>query len=187
MKTIETMLFNALSSSAHSRLDQAKLHFGIRLIISNVSKLIIVYTVAALLDCFVPMFVAHVVFFLLRQVSFGYHFDNEWTCILWSIIAFPVTSHILTTYVLPSVILYFIGLLSILLIMLKSPVGTEKHHIINERHRQYLRRKLFFRIIFIGIIFIFSSHFFQQFIVLGLAIQSSVLGIQLLKRKEDVR
>lgn len=186
MKAVETFIINSLIKEHHTELDQLKIKFGIRLILSELYKFIIVYGVALILDCVIPTLITHLSFILLRQVSFGYHLSGNLSCVLWSIVIFPVLSDILLTIQVKPQWTWFISLFSIIIVLLYAPLGTNKHRIINDQHRRYLRKKLYIRLLIIIICFMISPLIIKQFIALGLFIQCIALIIQLFIREDGL-
>lgn len=164
-----------------STLDQAKIRYGVRIILTELYKAIIVYSVALCLGCFLPTLIIHISFYILRQVSLGFHFLSNIHCIFWSIITFPVMAAFLVAMPLPSWFIWSTGALSIIVIFSKAPIGTIKHPIVNEQHRLYLRKKIQHRLLIVSIAICITPSYFQQFIVLGVFIQCISLLIQLFK------
>lgn len=179
---IETVIVNTLiKQENYSTLDQAKIRYGVRLVLSDFYKSLLVYGVALWLDCLLPALIVHVTFYILRQVSFGFHFLSTISCIIWSIIAFPIMAAFLVAMPLPSWLIWSVGIFSVLTILIKAPLGTAKHPIANAQHRLYLRKKIQLRLLVIGVAICVAPSYFQQFIILGIFIQSVSLLIQSVK------
>lgn len=96
LKYFENKIYNFLSDGNHNTLEQPKIRYGVRLIVSNLYSLFVVYGLSFLLDCVLVTIITHFSFFLLRQVTNGYHFSNKYSCIILSLITFPLSSKILT-------------------------------------------------------------------------------------------
>ena len=176
---IEAKITNILiKQRIYTRLEQEKIQYGVRIILKEFYKLLLLYSVAFLLNCLLPTFIIHMVFYFIRQVAFGAHFQNAVSCIICSILVFPIMALILTSILIPMWVVWGIGAAAVFLILLKAPVGTGKHPIVNNQHRQYLRKKLYVRIVMINIVLLFSSESMQSYIVYGLVIQSGSMLIQ---------
>ena len=153
------------------------------MILSEFHKLLIIYLIAFLLDCFIPTLITHLTFLLLRQVCFGYHFKNLYICIGWSIIAFPIVVNFLSNlYVNPSKTFLYIGF-CILLIFVHTlaPKGTENQPIISQKHRSHLRKKMKIRLLFLFLVFSFSPSEIKLFIFYGVFLETILLVLQTLK------
>ena len=164
-------------------MEKEKLKLGIQIIISESYKLILIYLLAYLLNCIVPTLIAHLTFFILRQVCFGYHFNNLIICLATSIIAFPITIKYLADYysIIPTFLLYIIFIIILVFIYKLAPKGTEKHPIINQHHKKYLRRKMAFRVFIIVGIFCISTFEIKVFIAYGALLESLMLISQSIK------
>ncbi|WP_397536821.1 accessory gene regulator ArgB-like protein [Rummeliibacillus pycnus] len=181
MLGIESAIISTLiKQKNYTQLDQAKIRFGMQIILSNVYKTIIIYGIALVLNCIVPTLIAHLTFYLLRKKCFGYHFSTTFTCILWSIIAFPFLSAFFVVFQIPQWLIWGISIFSVYIIFAYAPVETLKHRIVNEEHHNYLKKhariRLFVVIIFIKILPID----FQIFVVQGLFIQGLAILIQII-------
>lgn len=186
LSIIESAVANKLiQQGSYSELEQEKIRFGVRLIWTEVYKMIIVYIVAFALDSLLPTMVTHLSFYILRQVSFGYHFSSVTSCMAWSIVAFPILSAVLNKFPLNSWVLWGGGGLAVVIMMYHAPVGTKKHPIVNEKHRLFLRKKLWMRLFIVGVFLCLVPVSIQSFIVLGLIIQSVVLLMQVLGGEES--
>ncbi|WP_153733308.1 accessory gene regulator ArgB-like protein [Sporosarcina obsidiansis] len=184
---LETAIVNLLiNQQKYTELDQAKIRYGVRIIVSELYKFVLIYGIALLLGSVLPTFVTHMTFYVLRQKAFGYHFASARSCIFWSIVAFPVLSGLLVAFPQPLWLVGIIGTLSVMVIFLFAPVDTEKHQIVNKKHYLYLRRHLRIRLLAVLFVFCVVSEPIQSFIILGLFIQSTTVLVQKLMRR-DVR
>jgi accessory gene regulator B len=127
----------------------------------------------------------HITFLILRQVCFGYHFVNNIQCYLWSIILFPVLCQV--KYVISANLSLPILFISLILLIVFAPVGTKKNPILNKDHRKYLRKKFWFRVIYILIISFSLPTSFRLFVALGVMIQTLMVLIQyFINKREEV-
>lgn len=179
---MENTLFNLLNQKDYSVLEKEKLRFGIQMILSEFNKLLIIYLIAFLLDCFIPTLITHLTFLLLRQVCFGYHFKNLYICIGWSIIAFPVTINYLANLYanLSITFLYIVFFILLILVHTLAPKGTENQPIINQKHRSHLRKKMKIRLLLLFLIFCFSPSEVKFFIFYGVFLETFMLILQTL-------
>ncbi|WP_342471385.1 accessory gene regulator B family protein [Metasolibacillus sp. FSL H7-0170] len=62
---IEAKITNILiKQRIYTRLEQEKIRYGVRIILKEFYKLLLLYSVAFLLDCLLPTFIIHMVFYL---------------------------------------------------------------------------------------------------------------------------
>ncbi len=179
---IETAITNLLSKQAnYTELDREKIRFGVRILLSECYKLLIIYGIAYLLGCTLPTLIVHASFLLLRQVALGAHFQSVISCLIWSTLSFPIMAALLHTWTFPAKSVWGIGFICMLLILWKAPVETAKQPVVNKQHRQFLRKKVYFRLAIVSIIFCLVPLAIQQLIVWGIVILTICLYIQLFK------
>lgn len=186
LSNIENRIVNMLTLEHYNNLEREKIKFGVRLILNDIWKIIIIYLIAILLDCFFITFFTHIVFFILRQVCLGFHFQNNIVCLLMSILAFPIGVIIIKDFHLSiEWLILFTGTMSLLLFIF-SPIGTSKRPVFNYKHRQYLKKKIAFRLFVLWLCFIFIPSS-RIFIFYGITLQLiSVLTQKFVGGKENV-
>lgn len=186
MKTLEHALMKSLITPTYSSIEQSKIRYGVQVVISEIQKLLIVYGIAIFLNCLLEAFVTHISFYILRQVCLGFHFENKATCIIWSIVLFPILSKISTYTKLDSLnLLIILGGSSLILLGL-APRGTAKHAVINDAHKQYLKKKIIKRIVILFIIALFIPPYFQKLITLGIIIELCLVILQIFKQSKEL-
>lgn len=186
MKEFEHVLANFLITPTHTSIEQSKIRYGVEVIISEMQKLLIIYGVAIFLNCLLEAFVTHISFYILRQVCFGFHFENKATCIIWSIVLFPILSKISTYVRLDNLHLLIILGGSSLILLGIAPRGTAKHAVINDAHKQYLKKKIIKRIVILFIIALFIPPYFQKLITLGIIIELCLVILQIFKQPKEL-
>ncbi|MGE7093778.1 accessory gene regulator ArgB-like protein [Lysinibacillus sp. NPDC048646] len=182
---LENALFNLLNQEDYSILEREKLKFGIKIILSEFNKLLIIYAIAFLLDCVIPTLITHLTFFFLRQVCFGYHFKNLYICIGWSIFAFPITVHYLAESLtnFSTTLLFILFCITCLLLYKLAPKGTENQPIINQNHLNHLRDKMKLRLLVIVGLFFLSPFKIKVFIEYGVFLESIMLLLQITRER----
>ncbi|MEL4024856.1 accessory gene regulator ArgB-like protein [Lysinibacillus endophyticus] len=181
-------MFSFLNQENFSPLEKEKLRFGIQIVLAEINKLLIIYLVAFLLDCFVPTLITHLSFLLLRQVCLGYHFKNLYICIAWSLIAFPIAINFLTNQFgnLSAIFLYIGFCILLLFIYILAPQGTENQPIISEKHRSYLRKQMNIRLFILIGVFCFSPEEMKVLISYGVFLEVFMLITQKIKGEKLV-
>lgn len=184
MSIFENIIIGKLIQPDYTEAEKAKIIFGVQLLLTDFYKLIAVYGVSILLDCLLEVFIMHVSFLMLRQVCFGYHFVNNIQCFIWSIVLFPIFCKI--QYIISANVCVPILLISIILLVIFSPVGTKKHPVINQLHKKYLRKKCWYRVIFILIISYLLPQELRLFVSLGVVVQTLLVLIQYILNIREV-
>ncbi|WP_223556601.1 MULTISPECIES: accessory gene regulator ArgB-like protein [Lysinibacillus] len=180
---LEKTLFNVLNQEQYSFLEREKLKFGIKIILSEFNKLLLIYLAAFLLDCMFPTLITHLSFFLLRQVCLGYHFKSLFTCIGWSMVAFPVAIYYLADFYVnfSELLLNIIFCILLVSIYTLAPKGTKNQPVISNAHREHLRRKMKIRLFLLVGVYFLSPIVVKFFIFYGVFLETIMLVLQSIK------
>ena len=182
MPQLEQRLVHYFTQAHHTEVEKAKIAFGIKLILSDLSKFIAVYGVVILLDCWFQVIIMHLAFYFIRQVSLGYHFSSNLQCVIWSIFLFPVLCKIQIMIIFENHLLLLLA--STFILFLFAPVGTKKHGIVSQKHRHYLQKKCWIRLVIILVLYLILPQNIQPFIALGVSVQAILVIIQLILNKK---
>ena len=151
--------------------------YGLEGLYLTITKLIIIFLLAYLLNIFKEMIIFLLIYNIIRATSFGLHATKSWICLITSTLIF-IGFPIICKYVyLTKYFRVALGLILILFIYKNSPADTHKRPIINKN------RRLFFKYIstFIGIIFIYISilindNFISNCLIFSLFVQSFMIA-----------
>lgn len=189
MDYVENWLINKLTLPHYSDYEQEKVKFGVKVIINDLWKALLLYGVSIFLNCFWQTLIVHITFYFLRQVCFGYHFNNPLICLIMSVISLPIGISLLVNIELQrySILGLYGGL--VLIILFLAPVATNKNPLLGLKHKKYLRKKVALRIGILSCIFLFVTVHLQQLMVYGVLIltlsllmQKFIGGKKMLKR-----
>ncbi|HIW34362.1 MAG TPA: accessory gene regulator B family protein [Candidatus Paenibacillus intestinavium] len=178
MEGVANYLFNRLVRENHTTLERSKLNYGIRIMLTNLTTIVTVYMVAILLGCLLETMITNVAFFLIRQVALGYHFKSLFQCVGYSIIGFPLVSKLITYVSISDWIVYTIFALTTFIIVMIAPIGTVKQPVYNEKHRLYLRKRIWPRLGVLLLAILLVPTVLKPFIALGLVLECAVLVVQ---------
>lgn len=178
MKFSNAMTSILIQDDRHTELEKEKIRFGIQLIFNDLWKVLIIYIIALVLNCFIPTLVTHIAFILLRQVCFGFHFQNSWVCLISSIVSLPVALYLVDRINLDSEYKFLIGILTSLILLIIAPIGTKKRPVFNQKHRIYLRKKLIIRLFILWLTILFLKENYQTFIMYAILLITISVIIQ---------
>ncbi|YCA44040.1 accessory gene regulator B family protein [Bacillus sp. JZ8] len=167
------------------KVDQVRMIFGWKLFIADLKKLLIVYSLALILNCFLATLLTHASFYMIRQVAYGFHNKNIWICTIVSCMLFPLCSRILSGIEISATLNFFVYFISILPLLFFAPIGTSVNSIINDKHKAYLRRKLKFRLILITLLILFTPSTITKYLVFGIAIESISVILSIILKGVD--
>ena len=176
---VENMITESLIQESHTDIEIEKIKFGIRLIVNDLWKMLIIYFIAIILNCFVATLITHLIFMVLRQVSFGFHYQSSFVCLVASIISLPVGLYIITIHLNTFYFLFWSSILSTFLLLLIAPVGTIKRPVFNQNHRNYLRKRLLMRLLILWIAIFMLKDDYQVFILYAI----NLIAISVLAQK----
>jgi len=180
--SLEKRITNILIQESHVEVEREKISFGVKIILNDFWKFIIVYIIAILLDCFIPTLVAHLVFYILRQVCFGFHFENNFVCLIASIITLPIGVYLIYNLNYFKEYLTIVAAISSLLLVMFAPADTKKRPLYNQQHRAFLRKKLLIRLLIIwAITFVPYENIITPFISFGVILIAVSVLIQKLE------
>ncbi len=162
---LEERAVNTLILEKYDEIECEKIRFGVRLVFSDSWKVMIVYLIAFCLDVVFVTLLTHLIFFTLRQVCFGFHFRNSLICLLSSVFSLPIATFFIKIFYLEINFLLPIALISTIVLLFFAPIGTEKRPVFNGKHRNYLRKKLFIRLLIVWMITLLLNSYFQSFIL----------------------
>lgn len=173
---LENIISRTIIQENHTEIEKEKIRFGIQLIVNDIWKILFIYVVALILNCFIPTLITHIIFIALRQVCFGFHFQNSIVCLITSTISLPIGLYIINTINgSGGRFIFLIGLLSTLVLLLFAPVGTKKRPIFNQNHRNHLRKHVIIRLAILWIVIFVLKEDFQLFILY--AINLAVISV----------
>ena len=155
--------------------DIEKLKYGLEGLYLTVSKMIIIFILAFILDIFVEVIVTIFLYNLLRFFGFGFHADKSWQCLIISIITFDLIPYILFHIKINFISTLFICSICLIGYLLFAPADTPKRPLKNKRKR--LIRKLFTCLV--GIIYSLLSLLFlniRPYLLTAMIIQFIVIN-----------
>ena len=177
---IEDIIAKTLIQENHTEIEREKIKFGIRLIVNDLWKILIIYAIAFILNCFIPTLITHITFIVLRQVCFGFHFQNSMICLVASTISLPFGLYIITSInVNADHFIFLIGIISTLILLILAPVGTKKRPVFNQNHRNHLKKQVFIRLSILWIIIFVLKGDYQLFLLYAI----NLIAISVLTQK----
>jgi len=124
-------------------LELQKMKLGIEIFLINVSKLIIIYLLSALLDIVQSTLFVHSAFILVKRYSFGLHALNSTVCTLVSVCMFVFIPFILSGVGIGNHIVLPIHFAILFFLYLYAPADTKARPIVGLKNRRLLKKKAF--------------------------------------------
>lgn len=163
--------------NTYSDEDIEKLSYGLEGIYLTITKLIIIFALALLLNIFKEIIFLLIIFNIIRYFGFGIHAKKSSECLITSLILFIMLPFAFLTFNISKKILFIISTISILSFFLFAPADTIKRPLKNKKKRTI--RKIL--TIIVGIIYLLCGSIINNYTIstlffLAIIIQSIVIN-----------
>lgn len=150
-------------------------------------KLAIIYPLAFILGIAWQLALVHMAFFFFRQVAFGLHCTSFKTCLVTSTVLLFSFTHTFITIDFSLNFIWGIFLACVGVLTLLAPISSQKNKIRNEKHRSYLRRKMYKRFLLMMIAITVLPLVISKFIIGGMLLETFIIIYSWLKTKGEVK
>ncbi|KJS21735.1 MAG: hypothetical protein VR72_09085 [Clostridiaceae bacterium BRH_c20a] len=182
--TICLKIAHYLSRNTKEEDQEEVIAFGLELIFSELSKLIILLAAGHILNILIEVIVITLVFSIYRMLSGGIHLDTFWACLL-ATLASIIFLALLVEPVALGITVKMVGFLilityifNVLLVILRVPVGNKNHTITSIEKIKFYKKASFFLITFLTLISLISLIFINAYQIKVLII-SAFFGMSL--------
>lgn len=147
--------------------------YNLTIILVNIGKLSLVYSIAWWADTFLYTLLTNLSFVVLRKFSGGWHALNSIMCTLSSLIIFVGLPKILlkTHWEIKPTTFYIWWLLLSILVLRYAPADTEANPLVNRSLRRTMKKKAIIIMALVTTLPVFTSCTNQLFCLLGLTIE----------------
>ena len=160
--------------------DEVKLkeiEYGLVGIYLMISKMIIIFSLAYVLNILKEMVIFTIIYNILRASSFGLHATKSWICLLFSTISFIGIPYICKIIYIPIFFKVIICILGICFMFKNSPADTKKRPIVSRKRRNiYIFISTISVIIYSFIVIIIDNNFMTNCIIFSIIIQNFVIS-----------
>lgn len=118
-----------------------KLEVGIECILINISKMIIIYTLATLLGVLLQTFIIHFAFVLTKRYSFGAHALNSTVCTIVSCCMFVIAPLIMSGVGITNQVVIIVFAAIIYTLYKFAPADTKARPLIGAKLRKQLKKR----------------------------------------------
>lgn len=165
-----------------------KMVLGIESLLINITKLLFVYALSALLGVVVYTAITQAAYALIRRYALGLHALNSKVCTVVSCLLFVILPWVLQDMGIGNMAVIILFLLIILCLYLYAPADTRARPLIGQKTRTIHKRKaVFCGILLMGVAVLMPTESVKLLIALGAAYQViSILPLtyKILKRSE---
>lgn len=165
-------IMNYISSHVKTKEDFDKAYYGVQIIIINISKLIILFTVAMLFNTIKNSFLILIFFSLIRMYAFGIHLDSSLHCNIFNLIVFVGGGFLVSHVVLTNKLILVISLISLIIMLIYAPADTQKRPIIKKKLRKLLKIKSFLMVLILSCVSLYlNNHILKNIIIYSIIVQ----------------
>ena len=155
----------------------AIIRYGLEGLYLTITKLIIILSLAFILNILKEVIIFLIIYNIIRMPSFGLHATKSWICLLSSIIIFIGFPIICRYLYLTNYFKVILGLILVLFIYKNAPADTHKRPIINQKRRIFYKYcSTFIAIIFIFCSILINDNFISNCFIFSLFVQSFMIA-----------
>lgn len=157
--------------------DIPKLKYGLEGLYLTLTKLVVVFLVAAILGIFKEIFILLILFNVIRFTGFGFHAKKSSECLIVSILTFVLFPFLLLNLNISKNIILIMGIIGTLYLLIYAPADTVKRPLPNKKKR--LIRKIITvvtGIIFTTIAFLISDYSIAILLVSAILIEDFMVS-----------
>lgn len=186
--SLSVQIANKLNKYAYKEgLEFKKVVLGAEIILINVTKLILIFSLSAIMGIFFETVMVLIGFNIIRRTAFGLHARNNIWCAITSTALFVIVPYVLRDYQINILAILFIFVTIFIALFLYAPSDTESRPIIGVNKRSKLRRDSLISclVLLLIVLFIPFSNFKLMMTVGAVYEAISILPItyKLLKRR----
>lgn len=154
-----------------------QIRYGISNLYLQITKIIVITTLAIILKLFIPYLIFIISFNIIRSVSFGLHAKKSYQCWFWSILIFILIPYLIIRLSIPFYIKLIISILCIIYISIYSPADTIKRPIVSKKRRIiYKYCSTIISIIYSFIIIYLNNKLIVNSLLFSLILQSVIIS-----------
>ncbi len=155
----------------------AIIRYGLEGLYLTITKLIIILSLAFILNILKEVIIFLIIYNIIRMPSFGLHATKSWICLLSSIIIFIGFPIICRYLYLTNYFKVILGLILVLFIYKNAPADTHKRPIVNQKRRIFYKYcSTFIAIIFIFCSILINDNFISNCFIFSLFVQSFMIA-----------
>ena len=124
-----------------SELDKKKLDYWVQMIYLNVTKVVIMLTVAILLNVFVEALIIWAFFAMIKRTAFGMHSKSSLSCTITSVLIFDGGALIGKYIDFPVYIPYLIYIITFIIFIAYAPADTEARPLVGKKLREKFKKR----------------------------------------------
>lgn len=147
----------------------AEIRYGLEGIYLSITKLIIIFLLAILLNILKEMIFMLIIFNILRTTGFGLHATKSWICLVSSSVIFLGGPLLAKIIIINNLLKMILSITSVILIYKYAPADTKKRPLIKEKKRNIYKFITTIKCIILNIFIIFiKNNIITNLIILGI-------------------
>ena len=147
----------------------AEIRYGLEGIYLSITKLIIIFLLAILLNILKEMIFMLIIFNILRTTGFGLHATKSWICLVSSSVIFLGGPLLAKIIIINNLLKTILSITAVILIYKYAPADTKKRPLIKEKKRNIYKFITTIKCIILNIFIIFiKNNIITNIIILGI-------------------
>lgn len=147
----------------------AEIRYGLEGIYLSITKLIIIFLLAILLNILKEMIFMLIIFNILRTTGFGLHATKSWICLVSSSVIFLGGPLLAKIIIINNLLKTILSITSVIFIYKYAPADTKKRPLIKEKKRNIYKFITTIKCIILNIFIIFiKNNIITNLIILGI-------------------
>ena len=155
-----------------------KLKLGLEMLFINLTKMLLVYSVAYMLNLLSAVIIFHLSYYLIRKSSYGAHAKTSAFCSFISVVYFIGIPYIATVIIIPNAIILAIYLINGIILFIFAPSLTKKSGKMSEKRRRKLRNQSLLMCLYLMLFTLFISNITMKNLLTFGATLACLLTIQ---------
>ena len=158
-----------INNSSYNDTKLAEIRYGLEGIYLSITKLIIIFLLAILLNILKEMIFMLIIFNILRTTGFGLHATKSWICLVSSSVIFLGGPLLAKIIIINNLLKTILSITSVILIYKYAPADTKKRPLIKEKKRNIYKFITTIKCIILNIFIIFiKNNIITNLIILGI-------------------
>ena len=155
----------------------AEIKYGLEAFYLTITKLIIIFIVAAIVGIFKEMLLTLLFYNMLRVFAFGMHASKSWICLLASALSFVGLPFLIKIIIIPTEIKIILSILLIIIFYLYAPADTKKRPLVRKERRDKYKFITVINAIIISVLaLIIDNHIITNSMIFGMIIEAILIS-----------
>lgn len=176
-KVLDSILNFLKKQSDYSESDLIKIRYGLEGIYLTITKLLVIFMAALLLEIFKEVIICLLLFNLIRYFSFGFHAEKSYECLILSLLNFIAIPYLFLNFNRALVLDIIIGFVCLLILLIYAPADTVKRPLRDIKKRLFRKfSTLLIAIIYFVLLIMFNNNYLSDLLLSVLVVDAIIVN-----------